>query len=135
MKFAYICIIKCVAEFTLFSGVHIFLVFCVAFLLLCLRSVFSAYCYTCLWIVHFWFPLRFSLMFIYVYCDYNTQSECLFYKYKNSIRIHINLNPMGRNSYSSGVFVYVRSNILYLVVIKEDHLNRVHGVRFQLILM
>ena len=37
--------------------------------------------------------------------------------------------------YSSGVFVYVRSNILYLVVIKEDHLNRVHGVPFQLILM
>ena len=26
--------------------------------------------------------------------------------------------------YSSEVFVYVRSNILYLVVIKEDHLNK-----------
>ena len=33
--------------------------------LTCLHSVSCAQCYLCLWIVHYWLTLQFSLMFIY----------------------------------------------------------------------
>ena len=36
---------------------------CCVFCFLCLRSVSCAQCWQCLWIIHYWLPLRFSLTF------------------------------------------------------------------------
>jgi hypothetical protein len=46
---------------------HLFRFLCCVYFFFCLRLVFClcSLCCQCIWIVHFWLPLRFSLMFIY----------------------------------------------------------------------
>ena len=47
---------------------HVFLVFCVFVFCFSLSCILCSKCCQCLWIVHSWFPLRFSLTFICFVC-------------------------------------------------------------------
>ena len=84
---------RCLVE----SVLLIFLVFCVVlwFFLLCLSSscILCVQLFQCLWIVHSWLPLRFSLRFIFIH---NISKKKYYCRNKMSISF-IGLSHRGLN--------------------------------------